>query len=1000
MKALQELTVYVSSSLRDLHSEREYLIKRVFPELKRKCFQRGILFTLVEARGAEYPELLERQLPSLIEALGARDSVFIGLYSELQGPEIVTPYSVLKYLEPELAMAMSWQTMEYRLRQMLAGDSDELILLPTVSSEAWQAIHEDDEPTAHKLFLRSLPEQRVRTGRLTVEQTGEEVKAFLHQRIDQIPPHEDLELAQHQIYFQARGDKMLNIDGHLEHLIQRATLWSTVVLAGSSGAGKSTLLAGLMKYVKASGQGMVLPYSLNAGSTDPVQIQRYIARQLARAAGTDFSDPVADENVGLLLTRIAEPVYLIIDAAERLDDLTGLLKIFPQALPRHHHVVISSSAESQIVTLQAKGWEVMEVGPLSTDAVRKLTMHLAATHGIPLRESQIELIVRHPLSFHATFLCSLFDELRQFGWFKQMHSSIDELLEGGRLEALMATTLTGGSGLSSATLADLVVMDARLEFYLSSHSFVEFYEKVLERLEYDFGVPQLMRVLTTVAQSVYGLTLEELVLLTALPRNVIEDILHATGDNVLLQGARYAMRNPQFVRSVRAKYLGKENLSRAVRRSIIEVFRSRPDRICRLEIIEQLTQLEAWEELELLLLQPDNILGLIQSEPSRLLLSYWRRTPSRDCFEKRYLDRLSEYSAILPIKRRVLLLNGLAEMLIVAGKFVTAREFLEISLAATALDLSLLPERGITLRLLGRAFYHMAMYREAEAAFQRSSEVLAETKGAENSETLESVRLLASLLAEGARYEEAEAHYLRLLDHAVRVNDTIRIGLTLNPMAFLYNARGRHAKAIDAAMKAEQLFMAEGETYAPELAWSQFALATAHRQLGATAEAIAAYQQAMQRFAATYGSDHPVTLRSVFGYATLLYRIRDLGAAQDHAYRVWQARVGTLGESHADTATSAVQLGSILRELGDLDKAERLLVAGYQVFARGVNLEHPEVARTLHELGLLYKLKGNIEQSVEYLRKAHAIRMKVLGEVHIDTIDTGRVLDELTQPIA
>jgi Domain of unknown function (DUF4062) len=44
------MRVFVASTFRDMHAEREELIKRVFPELRKRCEARGVTRTEVDLR--------------------------------------------------------------------------------------------------------------------------------------------------------------------------------------------------------------------------------------------------------------------------------------------------------------------------------------------------------------------------------------------------------------------------------------------------------------------------------------------------------------------------------------------------------------------------------------------------------------------------------------------------------------------------------------------------------------------------------------------------------------------------------------------------------------------------------------------------------------------------------------------------------------------------------------------------------------------------------------
>lgn len=50
MNTSNELRVFISSTFRDLQEEREHLMKKIFPEIRALCRERGITFTEVDLR--------------------------------------------------------------------------------------------------------------------------------------------------------------------------------------------------------------------------------------------------------------------------------------------------------------------------------------------------------------------------------------------------------------------------------------------------------------------------------------------------------------------------------------------------------------------------------------------------------------------------------------------------------------------------------------------------------------------------------------------------------------------------------------------------------------------------------------------------------------------------------------------------------------------------------------------------------------------------------------
>jgi hypothetical protein len=63
MRLLSEkhhIRIFISSTFRDMQAERDQLIKRTFPELRRRCRERGVEFTEVDLRWGVTEEQAER----------------------------------------------------------------------------------------------------------------------------------------------------------------------------------------------------------------------------------------------------------------------------------------------------------------------------------------------------------------------------------------------------------------------------------------------------------------------------------------------------------------------------------------------------------------------------------------------------------------------------------------------------------------------------------------------------------------------------------------------------------------------------------------------------------------------------------------------------------------------------------------------------------------------------------------------------------------------------
>src|SRR5690242_18909982 len=82
-----ELRVFISSTFRDLQEEREHLVKKIFPEIRALCRERGVTFTEVDLRWGltEEEEALGRVIRTCMEEVDLCSPYFIGITGERYG---------------------------------------------------------------------------------------------------------------------------------------------------------------------------------------------------------------------------------------------------------------------------------------------------------------------------------------------------------------------------------------------------------------------------------------------------------------------------------------------------------------------------------------------------------------------------------------------------------------------------------------------------------------------------------------------------------------------------------------------------------------------------------------------------------------------------------------------------------------------------------------------------------------------------------------------------
>jgi hypothetical protein len=113
------IRIFVSSTFRDMHAEREVLVKRVFPQLRKLCESRGVAFHEVDLRwGISDEQLAEGQiLPICLAEVERCRPFFIGLLGQRYGwvPDVQNVSKELLERYPWLAEARSRSVTELEM---------------------------------------------------------------------------------------------------------------------------------------------------------------------------------------------------------------------------------------------------------------------------------------------------------------------------------------------------------------------------------------------------------------------------------------------------------------------------------------------------------------------------------------------------------------------------------------------------------------------------------------------------------------------------------------------------------------------------------------------------------------------------------------------------------------------------------------------------------------------------------------------------------------------
>jgi WD40 repeat protein len=373
--------VFISSTFRDMHAERDHLVRVVFPELRERCAQRHLHLVDVDLRWGVTEEDAQRgrALEICLREIEDCRPFFVGLLGERYGwipPRYDIPdepqFDSLRHIEPGhsiTAMEIYHGVLNNPQMQSHAFFYfRDPVFIDTLPAEQRRDFHAEDAESAEKL---SRLKERIKVSGLPVREgyRREALDAFGQQVLDDLwsaieadypeaaPEVEPLEAerAYHDFFIENRAGLFIG----QRHLLARLHAYTAsnkpgpMMVTGTPGCGKSALLARFVsQFRRLQPETFVLYHFVGASpsSTDPRQMLLRLCQELARRFG--FEDEIPQDYNELRVRfwqfcqRAAErePWVLVLDALNQLEETYHAhdLDWLPALVPPGLRLILSS----------------------------------------------------------------------------------------------------------------------------------------------------------------------------------------------------------------------------------------------------------------------------------------------------------------------------------------------------------------------------------------------------------------------------------------------------------------------------------------------------------------------------------------------------------------------------------------------------------------------------------------------------------------------------------
>jgi len=975
----RHIRVFISSTFRDMQEERDLLVKRIFPELRKRCRQRAVEFTEVDLRWGVTEEQAERGevLPICLREIENSRPYFICLLGDRYGwvppPEMIS--SELVEVQPWLA--------EHREKSVTELEIIHGVLASQQMNDRAFFYFRDhsytdrvDETKASD-FRETDPEQTARLDRLKQEIRGSgcmvrenykdpyEVADYILEDLWNVIDEEfpegsspdplDREINEHEQYAETRRRVYIGREEYYRKLDEHAASQDPpLVITGGSGSGKSALIANWVdRYRMGNPQTFIIQHYLGSSpqSANHIMIIRRIMKEIRRRY--DLPDELPAEPGELKkvfpqwLAMAAQRggMILILDGLNQLEDTDNARELFwlPGSFPNAIRVIISTLPGKVLDVMNSRGWPQFKISPLQEDERRQLVTDYLSRFTKTLDERQLSTIIRSPQTGNPLFLKVLLDELRVFGIYEQL----DELMTG----------------------------------YLGASDPTQLYNMILARLEKDYGqtCPGLVRdALSLIWASRRGLSESELLNMLGadgdpLPQAVWSPLFLAIEESLIMREGLLNFFHDYLRQAVYERYIRSADNENWRHKEIADYFAGNETDYRKAdELPWQLKQTADWNRLSDIIQDPALLLEIWDRNEYEAK-EYWTLTEQKTGLSpavafRKFVENPDDYLEGLWIVTLLLQDFGYAE------ESFKLLSFWEENMEEGSGNMVMMRNKKATiLRDWGRIDEAMELY--------RMNEKDARLAGNEN-DINTSLSNQAILLGMQGRLKEAYEQYLELEKKYRPSGDKYSLAVVLTNMARLTHDFGKPEKALAMLDEAEKLSRELG--YRDEVNLVLINKAQMLSDIGRTEDACLLLQQAEN--SSRQIGDREGLASSLAIQAQIYYRGAKPDRALDYCKQAEDLfrQLGYKGEMSKMLGVQA----NILNELGGKDKALSIHKHEEEIY-RELGDMHSLAVCLKDQAGILFEMDKK-EDALVLLRESARL-LRDMGNVE----DLKNVLDIL-----
>ncbi|MDP4219024.1 MAG: tetratricopeptide repeat protein [Bacteroidota bacterium] len=906
-----EFRIFISSTFRDLMPEREQLVKKVFPQIRALCRERGVEFTEIDLRWGITDEEAHsgRTVRICLEEIDKCRPYFLGIIGSRYG---WIPGSNVLELDEQLYKDYPWIAEYGRQNKSITEmEFSHGAILPGNKNHAFIYEQSIDRSEDNAIPIAALRSQVVAAGVphytfTSPQELGEQVLRDLTSVLDrdwpqkkEMTPAERERLA-HEAFARNRTHSYIANPEYSERFEKFvAGDESPLILWGKSGFGKSALMAHVTsEYKHHHPEVFIIRHFVGAtaGASSSDDVMRHIMLEIKEHYELTDELPQTNlqEELPLWLGKIreGEKLVLAIDAVNQLTGIGNEMHWLPEFIPANVRLIVSTTPELPLEQLRKRNWQEMEILPLSRAQRKRITEEFLARYHKKLSHEQLEMIGRENKLESPLFLRTILEELRIFGIYE--------------------------------------AVDMHLASYLASESEEELFQTVLARMEQDHGVETVQSIMKAIWASRFGLSETELLGITGLSRLALSQFLIALEFHLMKRGGLYTFFHNYLRQAVEGRYLGKENAKYKMHRHLAAYFSNEPyDGRRRDEEPWQWQQAEDSEKFKNCITDIPMLDLLLAEERRQELIGYWVELQKNFDLAETYHTAMEQFRSASTDEAYFAELSGkLGDALVASSSYKEAEVHLR-----TALDLrkKLFGESDLqtaqSMNDLATLYYHTGNFSAAETLLKDTIQVREKIHDKNDPSIAKSLNDLGAIVYSQGKLNEAEDFFQKSLDRyqAFYRGDKVDIADALSNIGSVLILKKDFEKAEIACVHALEMYRRLfGERHISMIP-PMTNLAIVYLNLHLYDEAEMLYQQSLILTKSVYGNNHKFVSEILLNVGSFYSKIGQHQKSIEMHTQSLEIKKRIFGENNFETINSFISIGLSLIRAGEQVRGQELV---------------------------------------------------------------------------